>query len=247
MLLIPAIDLKDGQCVRLKKGRMDDVTVFSSDPLAVAIRWLDAGCRRLHIVDLDGAFAGEPRNRSLIQTITERMGNVPVQVGGGIRNLETIAAYLEAGVSQVIVGTRAVREPSFLEDATREYPNRITLGLDARNGMLATEGWDRTSTVSALEFAQWAGELDIVAIVYTDIERDGMLTGLNVEGTVRIAEAGNTPVIASGGITDLRDLERLKSAFQESTGTLMGAITGRAIYAGTLDFRAGQSMLDGDG
>lgn len=247
MLLIPAIDIKDGQCVRLKQGRMDDVTVFSEDPVAVAVRWLDAGCRRLHIVDLDGAFAGEPRNRSLIQAITERMGSVPVQVGGGIRSLETLAAYLEAGVAQVIIGTRAVEEPSFLEEAVREYPDRITLGLDARHGQLATEGWDQTSSVSALEFARWAGELAIAAIVYTDIERDGMLSGLNVEATREIAEASNTPVIASGGITDLTDLEKLKSAFRQSTGTLLGAITGRAIYAGTLDFRAGQTLLDGDG
>ncbi|MCZ6617472.1 MAG: 1-(5-phosphoribosyl)-5-[(5-phosphoribosylamino)methylideneamino]imidazole-4-carboxamide isomerase [Gammaproteobacteria bacterium] len=247
MLLIPAIDLKDGRCVRLKQGRPDDVTVFSEDPVAVAVRWLDAGCRRLHVVDLDGAFAGEPRNKSLIHAITERMGDVPVQVGGGIRDLDTIEAYLEAGVAQVIIGTRAVEEPGFLEDATREYPNRITLGLDARNGMLATEGWDKTSTVSAIEFTRWAGELDIAAIVYTDIERDGMLSGLNVRGTVQIAEAGNVPVIASGGITNLRDLASLKSAFQETPGTLFGAITGRAIYAGTLDFQAGQTLMDSDG
>ncbi|MCZ6642687.1 MAG: 1-(5-phosphoribosyl)-5-[(5-phosphoribosylamino)methylideneamino]imidazole-4-carboxamide isomerase [Gammaproteobacteria bacterium] len=247
MLLIPAIDIKDGQCVRLQQGRMDDVTVFSEDPIAVAVQWLDAGCRRLHVVDLDGAFAGEPRNRLLIQAITERMGSIPVQVGGGIRNLETIAAYLEAGVAQVIVGTRAVEEPSFLEEATRAYPDRVTLGLDARNGQLATEGWDQTSTASALEFARWAGELAIAAIVYTDIERDGMLSGLNVDGTVQIAEVCNAPVIASGGVTDLTDLEKLKSAFQDSTGTLLGAITGRAIYAGTLDFRAGQTLLDGAG
>ncbi len=225
---------------------MDDATVFSTDPVAVALQWLEAGCRRLHVVDLDGAFAGEPRNKSLVHNITENMGSVPVQVGGGIRNLATIAAYLDAGVAQVIVGTRAVQEPSFLEEATREYPDRIILGLDARDGRLATQGWDQTSTVSAVEFARWAGELDIAAIVYTDIERDGMLSGLNVEATVQIAQAGETPVIASGGITDLHDLERLKSAFQESAGTLLGAITGRAIYAGTLDFRVGQALLDGD-
>lgn len=247
MLLIPAIDLKDGQCVRLKQGRMDEVTVFSEDPLTVAARWRDAGCRRLHLVDLDGAFAGEPRNKPLVQAIAKLMGNVPVQVGGGIRSLETIAAYLDAGVAQVIVGTRAVEEPGFLEVAVREYPERITLGLDARNGSLATQGWDKTSTVSALEFARWAGELEIAAIVYTDIERDGMLSGLNVESTVQLAEAANVPVIASGGVTDLGDLEVLKSAFQQSAGTLLGAITGRAIYSGSLDFRAGQAVLDGAG
>ena len=161
-------------------------------------------------------------------------------------SLETIAAYLDAGVSQVIIGTRAVEEPSFLEDASGTYPDRVILGLDARDGMLATEGWDQTSTVCALEFARWASELDIAAIVYTDIARDGMLSGLNVEETVQISEAGNVPVIASGGINELGDLEKLKSAFRKSSGSLMGAITGRAIYAGTLDFQAGQTLLDGD-
>ncbi|MEQ8857020.1 MAG: 1-(5-phosphoribosyl)-5-[(5-phosphoribosylamino)methylideneamino]imidazole-4-carboxamide isomerase [Pseudomonadales bacterium] len=245
MLLIPAIDLKDGRCVRLKQGRMDDVTVFSDDPVAMARHWADQGCRRLHLVDLDGAFAGEPRNRDLIAAITRALPDVPVQVGGGIRSEEVIEAYLAAGVAQVIVGTRAIEDPDFLEAICGAFPQHVILGLDARDGLLATAGWDETSSRSALEFARWAGRLDIAAIVYTDIERDGMLSGVNVPATVALAEAAGVPVIASGGVSDLDDLEALRAAFVASHGTLMGAITGRAIYAGTLDFRAGQALLDG--
>ncbi|MDH3643873.1 MAG: 1-(5-phosphoribosyl)-5-[(5-phosphoribosylamino)methylideneamino]imidazole-4-carboxamide isomerase [Gammaproteobacteria bacterium] len=245
MLLIPAVDLKDGQCVRLEQGRMDDATVFSDDPVAMAEHWVEQGCQRLHVVDLDGAFAGAPRNKSIIGEIAARLDNVPVQIGGGIRDLETIEQYLEAGVAQAILGTRAVREPEFLEQAAARFPGRIILGLDARNGWLATEGWDETSEKSAVEFAQWAGALDIAAIVYTDIDRDGMLQGLNVPATVALAEATKVPVIASGGVSHLDDLAALKQAFANSKGELMGAITGRAIYAGTLDFRAGQSLLTG--
>lgn len=244
MILIPAIDLKDGKCVRLKQGRMSDATIFSDDPVAMARQWADAGCRRLHLVDLDGAFAGEPRNRDLIAAITAAVPRVPVQVGGGIRNEQVIAAYLDAGIQQVIVGTRAIEEPAFLEEITHAFPGRVMLGLDAREGHLATAGWDETSSVEAVEFARWAAALSIAAIVYTDIERDGMLSGVNVAATVALAEAAEVPVIASGGISDLDDLRVLKRAFQGSTGALMGAITGRAIYAGTLDFRAGQALLD---
>ncbi len=245
MLLIPAIDLKDGKCVRLKQGRIDEVTVFSDDPVATALHWKALGCRRLHLVDLDGAFAGEPKNRPVIQAITEAMGEVPVQVGGGIRDSATIAAYLEAGISHAIVGTKAIEEPAFLEAAAEEFPGRLILGLDARDGMLAVAGWDETSSVEAIAFARATAALPLAGIVYTDIARDGMLTGVNVEATVRMAEATEIPVIASGGVTSLEDLAALKAAFQNARGTLMGAITGRAIYAGTLDFRAGQSLLDG--
>lgn len=244
MLLIPAIDLKDGKCVRLKQGRMEDVTVFSDDPVAMAVHWKDAGCRRLHLVDLDGAFAGEPKNRDVIGAITAAMGDVPVQVGGGIRSREIIAAYLDAGISQTIIGTRAIEEPAFLEAAAREFPGKLMLGLDARDGMLAVAGWDETSSVQAVAFAQEASSLPLAGIVYTDIARDGMLSGVNVEATVRMAQATAIPVIASGGVTSLEDLAALKAAFQNASGTLMGAITGRAIYAGTLDFQAGQSLLD---
>ncbi|MFU8815987.1 MAG: 1-(5-phosphoribosyl)-5-[(5-phosphoribosylamino)methylideneamino]imidazole-4-carboxamide isomerase [Pseudomonadales bacterium] len=245
MLLIPAIDLKDGKCVRLKQGRMSDVTVFSDDPVAMARHWAEQGCRRLHLVDLDGAFAGEPRNRDIIAAITRELADVPVQVGGGIRTEAVIEAYLDAGIAQVIVGTRAIEEPEFLERIAGAYPQRVILGLDARDGMLATAGWDETSARTAVEFARWAGALDIAAIVYTDIERDGMLSGVNAAATVALAEAAGVPVIASGGVADLADLQALLAAFDGSSGTLLGAITGRAIYAGSLDFRAGQALLDG--
>jgi phosphoribosylformimino-5-aminoimidazole carboxamide ribotide isomerase len=247
MLLIPAIDMKDGQCVRLRQGRMDDATVFSDDPLAMAAHWAEQGCRRLHLVDLDGAFAGEPRNGALVAAIARELGAIPVQIGGGIRSLDVIARYLEAGVSQVILGTRAVREPDFLAAAAEGHPGRIILGLDARNGMLATDGWDKTTQTSAVGFAESVSQLDLAAIVYTDIDRDGMLEGLNLAATVALAEATSTPVIASGGISCLEDLAALKAAFGASSGKLMGAITGRAIYAGSLDFGAGQALLDGAG
>lgn len=244
MLLIPAIDLKDGRCVRLKQGRMDDVTVFSDDPVATARHWRDQGCRRLHLVDLDGAFAGMPKNREVIHAITRAMGEIPVQVGGGIRDEETIGAYLDAGVSQAIVGTRAVEDPAFLIRAAARFPGSLILGLDARDGYLAVSGWDETSAVEAVCFARDAAELPLAGIVYTDIARDGMLTGVNVEATVALAEASELPVIASGGITNLDDIEALVGAFENSTGELLGAITGRAIYSGTLDFRKGQGLFD---
>ncbi len=244
MLLIPAIDLKDGECVRLEQGRMQDATVFSDDPAAMAGHWAQQGCRRLHVVDLDGAFAGEPRNAPVVAQIVRAVAGIPVQLGGGVRSIQTIGSYLEAGVEQVILGTRAVQEPEFLQAAAREFPGRIILGLDARNGLLATQGWDETSTVGAVEFVERSAALDIFAIVYTDIERDGMLRGLNVEATLALAAASPFPVIASGGLSSLEDLDRLAAAVATSGQSLLGAITGRAIYAGTLNFRAGQALLD---
>ena len=250
MLLIPAIDLKDGKCVRLKQGRMADVTVFSDDPVAMARHWANLGCRRLHLVDLDGAFAGEPRNRALVDRMTAAVPGVPVQVGGGIRSEATIEAYLAAGIAQVIVGTRAIEEPAFLERICARFPGRIILGLDARSGQLATAGWDATSDRSALEFARWAGGLGVFAIVYTDIDRDGMLSGVNVAATVALAEAAGVPVIASGGVATLDDVRALKGAAAgrganlPGAANLLGAITGRAIYEGTLDFQAGQALFD---
>ena len=244
VLLIPAIDLKDGRCVRLKQGRIDDVTVFSDDPVAMAVHWVGEGCRRLHLVDLDGAFAGVPKNRELITEITRAVGEVPVQVGGGIRDLDTVAGYLEAGVSSAIVGTRAVEDPAFLDQAAERFPGKMILGLDARDGRLAVAGWDETSEVLALDVARKTSKLDLAAIVYTDISRDGMLTGPNVAATIELAQATSTPVIASGGVTSLEDLDALRSACVSSGTALLGAITGRAIYAGTLEFAAGQSLLD---
>ena len=244
MLLIPAIDLKDGQCVRLRQGRMDDSTVFSSDPVAMAAHWKDQGARRLHIVDLDGAFAGVPRNGDLIREMVAVMGDVPVQVGGGVRTEAIIEAYLGAGVQGLILGTKAVNEPDFLQAMARAYAGKILLGLDARDGVVATEGWDKETGIQALDFVRDITELPLAGIVYTDIDRDGMMQGLNVASTLALAKAAQLPVVASGGVTELADLQALKDAFVEDTALLVGAITGRAIYEGTLDVAAGQALLD---
>jgi len=244
VLLIPAIDLKEGRCVRLRQGRMDDSTVYSDDPVAMALHWAELGCRRLHIVDLDGAFAGEPRNRSLIQSMVQSVPDVPVQVGGGIRSMEVIESYLDAGVHDVIIGTKAVEAPDFLRTAADAFPRQVFLGLDARNGKVATQGWDETSTITAIDLASDAASMPIAGVVYTDIERDGMMSGLNVEATVQLAKAANVAVIASGGVTTLDDLVELKAGFADCGDLLIGAITGRAIYEGRLDFAAGQQLLD---
>lgn len=235
MLLIPAIDLKDGQCVRLKQGRMEDDTVFSNDPVAMAQRWVDAGTRRLHLVDLNGAFAGKPVNKRAIRAITERFPDVEVQVGGGIRDEDTIQSYLEAGVRYVIIGTQAVRNPGFISDVCIEFPGHIIVGLDAQNGKVATEGWSKLSKHDVVDLARKFEDYGVEAIVYTDINRDGMMGGPNIEATVHLAQSVSTPVIASGGISSLADVEALKAV--ESEG-IVGAITGRAIYEGSLDFSA---------
>ena len=244
MLLIPAIDLKEGKCVRLRQGRMDDSTVFSDDPVAMARHWADQGCRRLHIVDLDAAFAGAPRNRDLIDRMVAAVADVPVQVGGGIRTREVIDAYLEAGVSGVIVGTKAIEDPAFLAETARAYPDQVFFGLDARGANVATQGWDKTSSLTALALAQAAAELPIAGVVYTDIDRDGMMSGLNVSATLALARDANVKVIASGGVTTVVDLEALKEGFAGHEDLLIGAITGRAIYEGRLDLAAGQALLD---
>jgi phosphoribosylformimino-5-aminoimidazole carboxamide ribotide isomerase len=223
---------------------MDDSTVFSKDPVAMALHWKSQGARRLHIVDLDGAFAGVPRNGELIRDMVSAMGNVPVQVGGGIRTQQIIDAYVEAGVQGLILGTKAVEEPAFLQNMARQYPGKIILGLDARGGVVATEGWDKDAGITALEFVQGLAELPLAGIVYTDIDRDGMMQGLNVEATLALAKAAGLPVIASGGVTELTDLAALKAAFADSPELLFGAITGRAIYEGTLDVGQGQALLD---
>lgn len=230
--------------MRLRQGRMDDSTVFSKDPVAMALHWKSQGARRLHIVDLDGAFAGVPRNGELIRDMVSAMGDVPVQVGGGIRTQQIIDAYVEAGVQGLILGTKAVEEPAFLQNMARQYPGKIILGLDARGGVVATEGWDKDAGITALEFVQGLAELPLAGIVYTDIDRDGMMQGLNVEATLALAKAADLPVIASGGVTELTDLAALKAAFADSPELLFGAITGRAIYEGTLDVGQGQALLD---
>ncbi|GMU45722.1 MAG: 1-(5-phosphoribosyl)-5-[(5-phosphoribosylamino) methylideneamino] imidazole-4-carboxamide isomerase [Porticoccaceae bacterium] len=240
MLVIPAIDLKDGQCVRLRQGRMDEATVFSDDPLAMAAHWVAQGARRLHLVDLDGAFAGAPVNGEAVRAIARAHPQLPVQIGGGIRSAETIEAYLQAGVRYVIVGTRAVREPEFVARICREFPDRIIVGIDARAGLVATDGWAEVTAVRAVELARRFAADGVSAIVYTDIERDGMLGGVNVEATLAVAAAG-IPVIASGGVSNLDDIRALKAVAARG---ILGAITGRAIYEGTLDLAAAQALCD---
>ena len=241
MLLIPAIDLKDGRCVRLRQGRMEDETIFSDDPTEMAARWVAAGGRRLHLVDLNGAFAGEPVNGAAIRAIAEAFPQVPIQVGGGIRSETTIEAYLQAGVQFCIIGTQAVREPAFVARACRRFPGRILVGLDARDGQVAIEGWSKITGERVTELAKRFEGDGVVAIIYTDIGRDGMMTGPNIPATQALAEAIDIPVIASGGITNLDDVRALCPL--EAHGVL-GAITGRAIYEGTLDFAQGQQVAD---
>ena len=242
MLLIPAIDLKDGQCVQLRQGIMDSATVYSTDPAAMARHWVEAGARRLHVVDLDGAFAGQPVNRDLVRRIAQAAGDVPVQVGGGIRDLETARAYLEIGVSQVITGTRAVDDPNFLAALSETFPGQVVLGLDARDGRLATRGWATLKEVDAVAFAS---ELDVelFAIVYTDVSRDGMLAGVNVAATGRMALAAKVPIIASGGVRSLDDLRAL-DGLGLGSDRLLGAISGSALYERTLDFASAQRWLE---
>ncbi len=241
MLLIPAIDLKDGQCVRLKQGRMEDDTVFSGQPVEMAGRWVDAGARRLHLVDLNGAFAGKPVNGDAIRDIAAKYPDLPIQVGGGIRDEATIEAYLQAGVSYCIIGTQAVKDPEFVASICKVFPGHIIVGLDAKDGMVAINGWAEVTDQEVTELAKRFENDGVSAIVYTDIGRDGMMTGCNVEATTHLANAIRIPVIASGGITNLRDIEALCRA---DTGNITGAITGRAIYEGSLDFSEGQQLAD---
>ena len=242
MLLIPAIDIQHGRCVRLRQGAADSTSVYSDDPAAMAKRWVDAGARRLHVVDLDGAFAGRPVHERLVEAIVVAAGDVPVQVGGGVRDSAAAQAYVDAGASQVIVGTRAVEEPSFLAVLAAKWPRRVILGLDARDGRVATHGWTATSAVDATRFAADLAA-DIFAIVYTDIARDGMLRGVNVAATRRLAALSPVPVIASGGVKNLADLRALK-ALALPDEKLLGAISGAALYQGELDFASGQRLLD---
>lgn len=241
MLLIPAIDLKDGRCVRLRQGRMEDATVFSDDPVEMAGRWVQAGARRLHLVDLNGAFAGMPVNGGAIRAIAARYPDLPIQVGGGIRDEPTVAAYLEAGVSYCIIGTQAVREPELVARACRSFPGRIIVGLDAKGGRVAIQGWAEITEHRVEELAKRFEGDGVSAIVYTDIGRDGMLSGPNIAATRGLADAIRTPVIASGGITNLEDVRALAEV---AAPGIIGAITGRAIYEGTLDFAAGQRLAD---
>ncbi|MDH3342698.1 MAG: 1-(5-phosphoribosyl)-5-[(5-phosphoribosylamino)methylideneamino]imidazole-4-carboxamide isomerase [Gammaproteobacteria bacterium] len=241
MLLIPAIDLKDGQCVRLRQGKMEDSTVFSDDPVAMAGRWVEAGTKRLHIVDLDGAFAGKPKNAGVIKEIASAYPDIDIQIGGGIRDDETIAAYLDAGVRYVIIGTQAVKDPHFVNEVCAEFPTHIIVGLDAKDGKVAVDGWSKLSKHDVIDMAQRFEADGVEAIVYTDISRDGMMQGVNVEATVKLAQAVNIPVIASGGITNMDDIKALSAVEDEG---IMGAITGRAIYDGSIDLAECQAWLD---
>lgn len=244
MQIIPAIDLKDGQCVRLRKGVMEDSTVFSDDPVAVARQWVEQGARRLHLVDLNGAFAGKPVNGEVVTAIAKAFPELPIQIGGGIRSAETIQHYLDAGVSYVIIGTKAVKEPQFVTDMCREFPGTIIVGLDAKAGFVATDGWAEVSSVKATELAKRFEADGVSSIVYTDIDRDGMMQGVNVDATVAMAMASSLPIIASGGITNIDDIKALLARAHEGAG-ICGAITGRAIYEGTLDLAAAQRLCDG--
>jgi len=242
MLLIPAIDLKDGRCVRLRQGDMNDATVFSEDPAAMARKWVDLGARRLHLVDLNGAFAGKPRNEAAIKAILNEVGSeVPIQIGGGIRDLDTIERYLDAGIAYVIIGTAAVKNPGLLHDACGAFPGQIIVGLDARDGKVATDGWSKLTGHDVLDLGRKFEGYGVEAIIYTDIGRDGMLGGVNIEATVRLARGLTVPVIASGGVSALEDIDRLCEVEGEG---IEAAIVGRAIYDGTLDFSAAQARAD---
>lgn len=241
MLIIPAIDLKDGACVRLRQGLMDDSTVYGDDPLEMAKRWVDAGTRRLHLVDLNGAFDGKPVNGEAVKSISAAYPQLPIQIGGGIRDLATIEQYIDAGVNYLIIGTKAVKEPDFVTEACKEFPGHIIVGLDAKDGLVATDGWAEVSNIQATELAKRFEQDGVDSIVYTDISRDGMMQGVNVEQTVAMAQASAIPVIASGGITNMDDIKALRAVSKEG---ILGAITGRAIYEGTLDVAEAQSYCD---
>ena len=242
MLLIHAIDLKDGHCVRLKQGDMNDSTTFSEDPAAMARRWVDAGARRLHLVDLNGAFAGKPVNEGAVKSILRAVGDdIPVQLGGGIRDLDTIERYLDDGISYVIIGTAAVKSPGFLKDACSAFGGHIIVGLDAKDGKVATDGWSKLTGHEVVDLARKFEDYGVEGIIYTDIGRDGMLTGINIEATVKLAQALSIPVIASGGLSNIADIEALCAVEHEG---VEGVICGRSIYTGALDFKAAQSRAD---
>ena len=236
MLIIPAIDLKDGHCVRLQQGRMDSATVFSEDPVAMAKHWSAQGARRLHIVDLNGAVAGRPKNEKVIREMIKAVGEkTPIQLGGGIRDLDTIEGYIDAGVSYIIIGTAAVKNPGFLSDACYAFPGHIIVGLDAKDGKVAVEGWSKMTGHDVIDLAKKFQDYGVEAVIYTDIGRDGMLTGINVDATVKLARELRIPVIASGGVGSIQDIMHLVPFEKEG---IIGAIAGRALYEGKLDFKA---------
>ena len=245
MLVIPAIDLKDGHCVRLRQGDMDNVTVFSEDPAAMARHWVDQGATRLHLVDLNGAFAGKPVNEGAIKAILAEVGeDIDVQLGGGIRDLDTIERYLDDGINYVIIGTAAVKNPGFLHDACTAFPGHIIVGLDARDGRVATDGWSKLTGHDVVDLGRKYEDYGVEAIIYTDIGRDGMLSGINIDATLRLAQALTIPVIASGGLSALDEIRQLCALENEG---IVATIAGRAIYDGSLDFKAAQEVADAGG
>ena len=242
MLLIPAIDLKDGHCVRLKQGDMDQSTVFSEHPADMALQWVNKGARRLHLVDLNGAFAGKPQNFSAIRSILKAVGDdIPVQLGGGIRDLDTIEKYIDGGIRYIIIGTAAVKNPGFLKDACSAFGGHIIVGLDAKEGKVATDGWSKLTGHEVVDLAKKFEDYGVESIIYTDIGRDGMLSGINIEATVKLAQALSIPVIASGGLSNIQDIEKLCAVEDEG---IEGVICGRAIYSGDLDFEKAQERAD---
>ena len=242
MLLIPAIDLKDGQCVRLQQGDMNRVTTFNTDPVEQALHWLEQGARRLHLVDLNGAFAGKPKNLGVVKEILQEIaGEIPVQLGGGIRDLDTIEQYIDAGMRYVIIGTAAVKNPGFLADACSSFGGHIIVGLDAKDGKVATDGWSKLTGHEVTTLARKYEDMGVESIIYTDIGRDGMLSGVNIEATVRLSQASSIPVIASGGLSNMDDIDKLCAVEEEG---VIGVIAGRAIYSGDLDFAAAQDRAD---
>ena len=242
MLLIPAIDLKDGHCVRLEQGDMSVSTSFGDDPAVMARRWLDAGARRLHLVDLNGAFAGKPVNESAVKAIIKELGGeIPIQLGGGIRDLDTIERYLDDGISYIIIGTAAVKSPGFLKDACTAFGGHIIVGLDAKDGKVATDGWSKLTGHEVVDLALKFQDYGVEGVIYTDIGRDGMLTGINVDATVKLAQALTIPVFASGGLAGIADIEKLCAVEDEG---VEGVICGRSIYTGALDFTKAQARAD---
>ena len=242
MLLIPAIDLKDGHCVRLIQGDMDQSTTFGEDPAAIAAKWLDAGARRLHLVDLNGAFAGQPKNLAAIKSILKEVnGEIPVQLGGGIRDLDTIERYIDLGIEYLIIGTAAVKNPGFLQDACSAFAGHIIVGLDAKDGKVAIDGWSKLTGQDVISTAKRFEDWGVESIIYTDIGRDGMLSGINIDATVKLAQSLKIPVIASGGLSGMADIEALCKVQDEG---VEGVICGRAIYTGDLDLAAGQARAD---
>jgi phosphoribosylformimino-5-aminoimidazole carboxamide ribotide isomerase len=243
VLIIPAIDLKDGRCVRLQQGRMDSATVFSDDPVAMARHWLAQGAKRLHIVDLNGAIAGRPKNEKVIRAMIQAVGDkLPIQIGGGIRDLDTIESYIDAGVTWVVIGTAAVKNPGFLSDACYAFPGHIVAGLDAKEGKVAVEGWSKLTGHDVVDLAKKFEEYGVEALIYTDIGRDGMMNGVNIEATLRLAQAIKTPIIASGGLNSVQDVEAICAKLVPEG--VIGTIAGRALYEGKLDLKTAQAAAD---